>query len=313
MKRIMTAITAAMMLPVIGHGQGYISYDLAPQSTLRDEQGGRFGHGDMRTVRAGYGLPLSVRRDSTGRVTAWTAGVSAAYVRLGNSGEARQLNPDDIVNGSISISHTRPLSRRWDVIASAGCGVYAPSGGIRMNSVLANGVLIFAYRLSDNMSIGVGGGLTNSYGVPMLLPMMYFRWETRGRYELKVDMTNSMRVSAATRIGRRLRVELVAVEMTGMTAVMERDGRSEIYSTVTIGSYIRPELLIDRKTSIYAGFGGNWLRGIDTKTRSLKGLFCAFNDGNEAKHFNVSLRLEAGIRNAIFVLIKTSSKEGVSN
>lgn len=91
-------------------------------------------------------------------------------------------------------------------------------------------------------------------------------------------------------------MELVAIEMKGMVAVMEIDGKSKIYSTMTMCSYVCPSFRLDRHTSVYLGFGGNWLRGTDIATRDLKGLFNSFKDDDDGKYFNISLRLMAGIR-----------------
>lgn len=71
--------------------------------------------------------------------------------------------------------------------------------------------------------MGIGAGLTNSYGIPMILPMMYFSWRNAGRYELKVDMSSGMKVSVATWLNK-LKLELTALDMDGMSAVMEVDG-----------------------------------------------------------------------------------------
>ena len=65
--------------------------------------------------------------------------------------------------------------------------------GVSMKTLLANGAIIFVYKLRKNLDLGIGAGLTNSYGIPMILPMMYFSWRNAGRYELKVDMSSGMR------------------------------------------------------------------------------------------------------------------------
>lgn len=289
-------VFVAAIWPSVMSGQGFISYDYAPESTMRSKTGDRFGRGSMQKVEGRCNFTLAARQDSLGRATVWSLGVGAAYASLDNHGLAATLNPDDIFNGGLSLLHARPFSRRWDIMLSLGCGIYSPTRELSHKSLLVNGALLFIYRINRNMRIGVGGGLTNSYGVPMLLPMMYFSWETHGRYELKVDMTNSVRVTAATRLNRWFRMELVAIEMEGMAAVMEIDGKSQIYSTMTMCSYLKPTLRLDRRTSIFLGFGGNWLRGTEITTRNLKGLFSSFKDDDDSKYFNVSLRLMAGIQ-----------------
>ena len=48
--------------------------------------------------------------------------------------------------------------------------------------------------------------------------MMYFSWRNAGRYELKVDMSSGMKVSVATWLNKKLKLELTALDMDGMSA-----------------------------------------------------------------------------------------------
>ncbi len=282
-------------LPARSYGQGYISYDYASASTLKDEAGNRYGSGDMQIVSGGYNIPLSMKRNDRQQLTAWSASVYGAYGTFSNRGQAKDLNPDNIVNGSLNLSHIRPLSERWSAIASIGAGVYAPANEISAKSILANGGFIFVYKLNKNMNIGVGAGLTNSYGVPMILPMLYFNWMQTGRYEFKVDMSSGLKISASTWLGERIKIELAALEMDGMSAVMKVDGKSKIYSTVMLKSYISPSFQVTKRTNLYLGVGGNWVRGISMSDRSLKGFFNNFKDDDDPE-FGVALRLTAGLR-----------------
>ena len=158
--------------PFCCRGQGYISYDYLPESSLKDDLGNEYGSGSLMMVSGRYNLPLSVRHDDKGRLVAWSATVNAAYGVFHNKGQARELNPDNLLNASLNISHIRPLSDKWSIIASVGGGVYAPLDGVSMKTLLANGAIIFVYKLRKNLDLGIGAGLTNSYGIPMILPML---------------------------------------------------------------------------------------------------------------------------------------------
>ena len=162
--------------------------------------------------------------------------------------------------------------------------------------LLANGAIIFVYKLRKNLDLGIGAGLTNSYGIPMILPMMYFSWRNAGRYELKVDMSSGMKVSVATWLNKKLKLELTALDMDGMSAVMEVDGKSKIYSTVMLRSYISPSYQLSRKTAVYLGVGGNWIRGISMSDRSLKGFLNNFKNDEDEPCFRPTLRLTVGFR-----------------
>lgn len=94
--------------PFCCRGQGYISYDYLPESSLKDDLGNEYGSGSLMMVSGRYNLPLSVRHDDKGRLVAWSATVNAAYGVFHNKGQARELNPDNLLNASLNISHIRP-------------------------------------------------------------------------------------------------------------------------------------------------------------------------------------------------------------
>ena len=146
------------------------------------------------------------------------------------------------------------------------------------------------------MNIGVGAGITNSYGVPMVLPMVYFNWQQSGKYEFKIDMSNGLKISASTWLGERIKVELTALEMDGMAAVMKVEEKSKIYSTAMLKSYLSPSFQLTKNTNFYLGIGGNWVRGISVSDRSLKGFFNNFKDDKDDPEFGVALRVTTGLR-----------------
>ena len=278
------------------YGQGYISYDYMPTSTLKDKLGNEYGSGNMQIFSGGYNIPLSVKHNDRGQVTAWATTIRGAYATLSNEGPAKELNPDNIFNGSLNISHIRPISKRWSLIASIGGGVYAPANEISAKSILANGGIIFAYKLNKNMNIGIGAGLTNSYGIPMVLPMIYLSWQKLSKYEFKIDMSSGVKISAATWLNKRIKVEFAALEVDGMSAVTEIEGKSKIYSIVMLKSSLTPSFHINKKTNFYVGIGGNWVRGTSISDRSLKGFTDSFKENNDNRAFNAVLNVTTGFR-----------------
>ena len=47
----------------------------------------------------------------------------------------KDVNPDNLLNASLNISHIRPLSDKWRIIASVGGGVYASLDGVSMKTL----------------------------------------------------------------------------------------------------------------------------------------------------------------------------------
>lgn len=289
-------ILLLLVFPIASYGQGHISTDYLSSSNFKDDNGNKYGSGSLMILSGRYTLPLSTKQNNAGQITAWTATLNCRYGILNNEAEAKKLNPDNILNSSINISHIRPITEKWSVLASLGCGVYAAPNDVTLKSVLANGAVVFVYKLRDNLSVGVGAGLTNSYGIPMILPMGYLNWQSLGKYEIKVDMSSGLNISASTWLTKKIKLELTAIEIDGMSSVMDINGKSKIYSTMMMKSYASPSFHISKQTSLYLGIGGNWLRSTKISDRSLRGFFDSFKDDENKYQFGASLRLMAGVK-----------------
>lgn len=280
----------------IVRAQGFAEADYLSASDMHDKDGNTHGSGDMFRVKGRYTQPISVKMNNRQQPTAWSATIAASYAAMNNKGEARSLNPDEIVNASLNISHTRPLSDHWQLMVSFGAGIYAQPNEIAWRSILANGAAIFAYKFSDNLSAGLGVGLTNSYGVPMVVPMGYLNWRTNGDVKVQVDMASGMSVKASTMFGKHFGLELTAIEIDGMSAVRHIDGESKIYSTMMMRSALTPTFYLSKKLKFHLSLGGTWLRSVRMTDRSLKAFFKSFGDNDEDKYrFLPSMRLSAGI------------------
>lgn len=295
MKRFHTILILSICigLPAALFGQGYASSEYLSSSSLRDKAGGRFGSGAMWRFSGRYTLPLSAKRNDRGQPLVWSATLHCTYASLQNKGEAAALNPDRILNAALNVSHLRPISGRWSLLASLGCGVYAAPNQIAWHSILANGAIVFVYKLRENLDIGVGVGLTNSFGVPMILPMSYLNWRTSGKYEIRVDMSSGLKVAATKWLERRFKIELTAIEMDGISSVMRIGGKSMIYSSTMMRSTLSTTFSISPKAGVCLGIGGNWLRSIRISNRNLGGFLDSFRE--EGHDFGVSLRLTAGV------------------
>ena len=93
--------------------------------------------------------------------------MSGQYFKQNNHEGACEVNPSDVLNLSFNVSHRRLLLERWYMLASLGVGVYSSPNEIAFRSFLVNGGVIFAYKCCNNLDIGIGAGITNSYDVPI--------------------------------------------------------------------------------------------------------------------------------------------------
>lgn len=285
-------------LSLRGFCQGYVNYDYLSWSSLKDKEGNKYGSGDLQKISGRYAIPLSRKLNERNQPTAWGMTLSASYSIMNNKGEAQNLNPDHVLNTNLTVSHLRPLSERWSLLASLGCGIYAVPDEVRWQSLLANGAFIFAYRLRNNLSIGIGGGVTNSYGVPIVMPMGYLNWQTNGRYEITIDMADVLKVKVATQIASKIRVELNALEMDGMAAVMYMDGKDKLYSSAMISSGLSTSYRVLGKANFYAGIGSVWMRSSFITERTLKSFFKTLTEEKNMAEsiFAPSFRVSVGFR-----------------
>lgn len=295
MKRLI-CVLMVIILPVGGWAQGYIKSDYLFSSTLKDEKENKYGSGSLTKISGRYTLPLSVKRNEQGKVTAWSATLSGTYAILDNQGVAADINPSEVLNANLSVAHMRPLSGKWSLIASLGGGIFSEPDQVTTKSLLASGALIFVYRINQKLDAGIGVGLTNSYGVPIIMPMTYFKVNFTGKYEIKADISSRMEVSAAVMFGNKFRLKLVAMEMDGISAVMERDGRSMIYSSTMMRSYLTPEWQITPKSTLFLGAGGGWMRSVQLSERTLKGFWNNFKNDDGEFQFKSTGYLTVGFR-----------------
>ena len=286
----------ALTIGLFVSAQGYISCDNIFGSSLRDESGNRYGRGGMYMVSAGYNVALSAKMNERNQPTVWSASLYGTYAVLENDGAAKDMNPGSIVNAGVGLTHIRPISNKWSILASVGAGVYAPARELSCKSILGSGGVIFICRLNDNLSLGAGAGISNSFGIPMAMPMLYLNWRHGGRFDFHIDMSNTIKMSASTAIGRRLRLELTPLEVDGLTSVITVDGKSRIYSMMMLRSYLSPSFSFNDRLSVFAAVGANWVRGVDITERSLKAFFSSFKEEDDDPYFQSALRISAGVK-----------------
>lgn len=299
MKRLSATLAFASAILAHGttaHGQSIdVSAEHMTTSSLTNKRGETFGSGGLTRYRLRAVQPLSVKCGSHGRPVAWSLALNCAYSDFHNNGAAAEQLPSEALTANISLTHIRPTSPRWDIIASLGCGIYSAPDAIGADKLLVSGACIFAYHLNSSMDIGFGAGLTNSYGIPMIMPMGYFKWSMRGSVELDVNISNSIKIAAAANVSPRFRLSLTAIEFDGIASVVKEDGESKIYSSTLMKSYLTPTWLTSRNSSLYASVGGVWLRSSRMADRKLSSMF-DFGNNDGKLRFNASLYLNIGFK-----------------
>lgn len=293
-----TILAAALALctaaPAVAQ-QIQVSTEHYTASDFTDPDGDDHGRGSAMRYTARYVQPLSMHLDSLKRPTVWTLTTNAALTTMNNTGEADIMNPDKILNAGVTLAHIRPISPRWALIASAGLGMYANPSDVQWNSLLANAAAIFAYKVNQQLSLGAGAALTNSYGAPMIVPMAYVKYTTRGRYELEANIAGGIRLAAATRLNQHWRLTWTAAEFDGTTAVIRVGGENKIYTSQVLRSYLTPQYYITKKFSVYLDAGVNISRTCRITDRKIRYMF-SLQSRDDRRHFRPAARLAAGLR-----------------
>lgn len=275
---------------------GLVKTEYITPSSFKDENGNSFGSGDLWMLSGRYAFPLATRQNDSGQPIIWSASIYGAYGILTNKDMTEDVNPDKILNTSINLAHLRPISKKWHLMATLGAGIYSAPDAVTAKSILVNGAAIFIYKLRNNLDVGIGLGLTNSYGVPLVMPMSYINWRLSGKYEVKVDITNAMEISGALKLNDDVKLRLVAIEMGGMSSVTNVEGTSMIYATTTMKSYVSPEFKAGKSSTIYLGLGGTWMRPVTFTKRTFKGFWDSmFNDERDL-HFGTAGYVTVGFR-----------------
>ncbi|MCC8143861.1 MAG: DUF6268 family outer membrane beta-barrel protein [Tannerellaceae bacterium] len=284
----------SLTLAIESQAQVYFKSEYIGSSSFKDENNNKTGgSGDMFKVNGGFSMPLSFKQDENNRIKVWAVSLDAAYAKYNNKQIPTFMHPNDIINTTLSISHLRPIGRKWSLLAVLGGGIYSDPSHIKAQSILGSGGLVFIYHLRDNLDVGIGVGVTNSYGVPLGMPMGYLNWRIDGKYEVKVKMLEAAEVSAAVTFNDWFKLRLIGFEVDGMSAVMDVDGKSKIFGSVSMKSGLQADFRIGKSSSIQLTGGGVWYRDASVINRSIKDYFKWF--GREFDpNFQPSLYFQVG-------------------
>lgn len=279
------------------YAQSYIETGYTPSRSFIDKNRNKHGSGDLWQTKGRYSFPISTKMNPNGQPVVWAGTVSGMYALMNNEGYAAEYNPGQILNLSFNVSHIRPLSKKskkWYIISSLGAGIYSAPNDIAWRSILVNGAVVFAYRLHKNLDVGVGAGLTNSFGVPLVMPMTFLKWTSSGKFEIKVESMGNINASAAYRFNERFKLAAVC-NMDGMSSVFRKDGKNKIYSVMRMRAFLQPELRVGKRSAIYLNAGGELFHSVNITNMSIKGFADNFTKNDRWK-FRQTFNVMAGFK-----------------
>src|ERR1700750_1579931 len=98
---------------------------------------------DFKRADLNLSIPLSMKKDSSGRVKAWSLLLSGSYAKMKHKDYEKQLFPDQMLNAQVGIQHMRPLGKKWSMMMTAAVGVYTDLEQVSSDDILGQGGILF--------------------------------------------------------------------------------------------------------------------------------------------------------------------------
>lgn len=238
---------------------------IRPEDSVKTES-----KSDFKRVDLNLSIPLSVKKDTNGKVKAWSMLLGGSYAKMTHKNYEKQLFPDQMLNAQIGIQHLRPLGKKWSMMMTATVGVYTDMEDISFDDVLGQGGILFIRHFNPNLALGGGPVLTTAFGVPMIMPWIYFDWKTNGKIKFNINFPEGM--EAGYQFTDKFALKAV-VNLSGMSVERNKDGKSTLLGYQQITAGIRPEIKLNDKLSLRLTGGTALLRSFSESDRKIKSIF----------------------------------------
>lgn len=233
---------------------------------------------NFKRAQIAFEVPLSLKMDQYNHPRLWSIFVNGSYARMENKNyEIQSLPPefqggfpDELLNAQIGIKHLRSLSSSWSLLTMLSVGVYTDMVEINKDDVLIQGGVLFIKQFNPNLAFGMGPVLTNSFGVPMVLPGIYFNWESRGALHFKVAFPEGLELGY--RMSDNFDLKAVA-EISGMTAETRVENKSMLLGYQQIIAGLRPQIKLGEHWTLEPTAGSTIVRNFSTNSRKIKDIF----------------------------------------
>ncbi|SHL56787.1 DUF6268 family outer membrane beta-barrel protein [Chryseobacterium polytrichastri] len=225
---------------------------------------------DFKRVDMNLSIPLSVKKNSDGKIKSWSMLVGGSYAKMNHKNYETQLFPTEMLNAQVGIQHMRPLGKKWSMMMTASVGVYTDLEKIDFNDVLGQGGILFIRHFNPNLSLGGGPVLTTAFGVPMILPWIYFDWKTNGKIKFNINFPEGM--DAGYQFTDKFTLKAV-VNLSGMSVERNKDGKSMLFGYQQITAGLRPEIKLNDKLTLRITGGSTLVRSFSENDRKIKNIF----------------------------------------
>ncbi|EKB06887.1 hypothetical protein HMPREF9711_00197 [Myroides odoratimimus CCUG 3837] len=225
---------------------------------------------DFKKVELALEIPLSMKMDHRDKPRIWSVMASAGYARMNHKDYEEQLFPSELLNASVGVKHFRSISDSWSLLLMGSVGVYTDMENVNKDAILGQGAVFFIKHFRPNFSLGGGPVLTNSFGVPMVLPGIYLNWETSGDFFVKVAFPQGLEVGYKFTDNFLLSA---AVDLQGMTAIVKQDNETKILGFQQIVAGLRPVIKFSDNMILSFTAGSTLVRSFSYNERKIKSIF----------------------------------------
>ena len=233
---------------------------------------------NFKRAQIAFEVPLSLKMDKYDHPKLWSVFFNGIYAKMENRNykiqdlpvEFQGGFPNELLNTQIGVKHLRSISPSWSLLIMASVGVYTDMVEINKDDVLIQGGILFIKQFNPKLALGAGPVLTNSFGVPMVLPGIYFNWESTGALHFKVAFPEGVEIGY--RMSDRFDLKAVA-ELSGMTAETKIGNKSTLLGYQQIIAGLRPQMKFGKHWILEPTGGTTLVRSFSTTNRKIKEIF----------------------------------------
>lgn len=128
---------------------------------------------------------------ATGKVRMWTGTFGAMLTSMHHKDYEISLLPETLLGTYAGVQHYRTLNPRWGLTVFAQAGLYSDLEKIDGNDLFVTAGVLGIRHFSEQLNLGVGVIVHNSFGTPMVWPALTVNWKMGGRLKLDVRVPDN--------------------------------------------------------------------------------------------------------------------------
>lgn len=248
--------------------------------------------GSAMVYQANAKIPLSIKTNENKQTTIWAITAGGAYARLDNKNFDDYI-VSEIMNLQLGVINLTPLNKKWSLLSVIGGGVYAPFSNLsktRLEHILGNTGVVFIKHLKPNLDLGGGLALNNTFGYPMVFPVIYLNWSLQGNYYVDISMMTGLDIKAGRKFNKFFSLNFV-VNVNGQLALLEKKGKEMLLSHQYTIVGLSFDVNLGKHLNFSLTTGVNCARPLYFEKRNLRSLFKSTTN----YYFGVSPYMSAGI------------------